>query len=602
MRNLRLIVVFCLLMPIKILAQGDVTIQMSLSQDTIEISEQAILTIVISGGKQDIPSPELPNLSMFNVYSQGTSTNISIVNGKMETSYSYQYMLQPKKAGTFPIGSVNIDYNRTRYKSNELTLTVIDSEAGQPASRSLKQEGVTATGEEKDMFLTADIDKRTAYVNEQMTLSLKFYHAVQLYSQPEYTAPQTTDFWTDMLEPQKTYYTTVNGRRYRVIEITSALFPTRSGDLTIGSAIISATIPVKRVINRKDPFSLFDDFFTQGESQNVRSRPITVKVLPLPSENKPATFSGTVGNFSIEANPDKTTVDMNQPVTVTYKIDGTGNIKTVAEPNIGDLMDFRIYRASTDEKISKLNGMVGGTKIFEEVYIPKRAGHLSIPPVKLDFFDPGTKKYKNISSQPIQLDIQPIAAGEFTDLPLQPVAGLVVEPNAKDIRYIKTEPGNLSPHQHLILFTPLYLLLNGLPVVMLCVIWVNSKRRERFARDIGYARSRAAKKLARRHLSAASKMAEAVHGAEFFMEIRRALFSYVANKLNISPHGLSSDGVLDILKNSGLDETLVTKAGELFKRADFAQYSSVSVSREQIMESYRDAEELLISLEEAKLA
>jgi len=97
-------------------------------------------------------------------------------------------------------------------------------------------------------------------------------------------------------------------------------------------------------------------------------------------------------------------------------------------------------------------------------------------------------------------------------------------------------------------------------------------------------------------------MADANQGAEFFMEIRRALFSYVADKLNISPHGLTSDGVLDILKNSGLDETLIIKAGELFKRADFAQYSSVSVSREKIRDSYRDAEELLIKLEEAKLA
>ena len=602
MRILRLLIVLCALMPTNILAQDDVTIQMSLSRDSIEISEQAVLTISVSGGKQGMPSPELPNLSMFNVYSQGTSTNISIVNGRMETSYSYQYLLQPKKAGTFAIGSVTIDYNRARYKSNALTLTVIDSGSSQPAPRSLKEEGVTPTGEEKDMFLTADVDKKTAYVNEQITLHLKFYHAVQLYSQPEYTAPQTTDFWTDMLEPQKTYYTAVNGRRYRVIEITSALFPTRSGDLTIGPAIISATIPVKRVVNRKDPFSLFDDFFTQGESQTVRSRPITIKVLPLPSENRPATFSGTVGNFSIEANPDKTTVDMNQPVTVTYKIGGTGNIKTVAEPNIGDLMDFRIYRASTDEKISKLNGIVGGTKIFEEVYIPKRAGRLSIPPVKLDFFDPGTRRYKSISSQPVQLDVKPAAGGEFTNLPLTPVAGLVVDPNAKDIRYIKTEPGNLSRHQNLILFTPLYLLLNGLPVVILCVIWINSKRRERFATDIGYARSRAAKKLARKRLSVANKMADANQGAEFFMEIRRALFSYVADKLNISPHGLTSDGVLDILKNSGLDETLIIKAGELFKRADFAQYSSVSVSREKIRDSYRDAEELLIKLEEAKLA
>ncbi len=350
MRFLGLSLIVGMLLPINILAQDNISLRMEMSRDTIDISQQAVLTISVSGAKQDIPAPELPDLSMFNVYSQGTSTNISIVNGKMQTSYTYQYLLQPKKAGIFPISAASIVYNRGKYLSNELALTVIDSDANRRVPRSLKEEGVTTSGEERDMFLTSEVDKKSAFVNEQITLRLKFYHAVQLYSQPEYTAPQTTDFWSDMLEPQKTYFDTVNGRRYRVIEIATALFPTRSGDLTIGPAMLTASIASRRTPNRKDPFSVFDDFFGQAESQTVRSRPITVKILPLPEENRPTNFTGTVGNFSIEASPDKTNVDMNQPVTVTYKIDGTGNIKTVAEPNIGDLTDFRIYRASTDEK------------------------------------------------------------------------------------------------------------------------------------------------------------------------------------------------------------------------------------------------------------
>jgi len=589
-----------LMMPAAILADDTVTIQMALDKDTISISEQATLTITVAGSKQNLPPPGLPDLTMFNVYSQGTSTNISIVNGSMRTSYTYQYLLQPKRVGIYPIGAASIVVDRTRHESNGLTVTVLNSGGNQTTPGTVKEEASLPPGD-KDMFLTASIDKRTAYVNEQMTLHLKFFHAVQLYSQPEYTAPQTTDFWADMLEPQKTYYQKVDGRQYRVIEITAALFPNRPGDLTIGSATITATIPSKRGARRNDPFSLFDDFFTQGESQTVRSQSLSVKILPLPTENKPATFTGTVGNFTMNASVDKTTVDVNQPVTVTYKIDGTGNIKTIAEPDIAELTDFRTYRASADEKISKLNGIVGGTKIFEEVYIPRRAGKLTIPPVKLDFFDPGTKSYKNVASKPITLEVKPSAGSEYANASLQPVAGFVVEPNAKDIRYIKTDPGELGHRRQLILFTPLYLLLNGIPVVALGVIWINSKRRQKLASDVGYARSRMAKKLARKHLSRAHKLADPGHGAEFFMEIRRAVFSYVADKLNISPHGLTSDTLVDILKNSNLDKTLIEKAAGLFRKADFAQYSSAAVSRENIQESLHEAEELLVKLEETRI-
>jgi hypothetical protein len=572
---------------------------MSLNRETIGLGEQALLTITVLGGKQDIPTPDLPDLSAFNVYSQGTSTNITIVNGKMETSYSYQYLLQPKKAGKFTIGAAHLDYNRARYTSNTLTLTVIDEGGKTPGS--LKEEAAASGGENKDIFLTAEVDKKNAFVNEQITLKIKFYHAVQLRSQPEYTAPQTTDFWTDMLEPQRNYYTTINGRRYRVIEITSALFPTRSGELTIGPAMVTAAVPTPSKARKNDPFGMFDDFFQRAESQTVRSRPITIKVSPLPVENRPADFSGTVGNYSIQVLPDKTVVDVNQPVTVTYKISGTGNIKTVAEPKIGDLMDFRVYRASSDEKISKINGIVGGTKIFEEVYIPKRAGRLTIPAVKLDYFDPGSKKYKTVTADPITLEVHPSVGGEYADVPLNQVAGMVVDPKAKDIRYIKMEPGELGRRRGLVILTPLYLVLNGAPVILLGIIWINRKRQERLASDVGYARSRQAKKLARKRLATARKLAAETTGDKFFSEIRGALFSYVADRLNISPHGITGDNLLDILRNAGFNEELLGKTATLLKTADFAQYASSAISREEMTKALNDAEELLIKLEEANL-
>lgn len=580
-------------------AQDEVSLSMSLNKDTISIDEYAYLTISVSGPRQNLPSPELPNLTMFNVYSQGTSTNISIVNGKMQASYSYQYLLQPKKQGTYPIKPAFLVIDRKRYESNELTLTVLSG--GEGTSKSVQKEAITQTGENREVFLAAEVNKKSAFVSEQMILTVKFFHAVQILSQPEYTAPQTTDFWTDILEGQRSYYEIVNGQRYKVVEISSALFPTRSGDLTIGPAMVTVNVPSRRAPRRNDPFSLFDDFLVQGEQRTVRSRPITVNIKPLPAEGKPESFSGTVGNFSIDAVPDKTIVDANQPVTVKYKITGTGNIKTVAEPVIEELKDFRVYRASTDEKISKVGGVVGGTKIFDEVYIPRRAGKLTIPQVFLSFFDPATRKYKVISTKPIDLEVRPAAeVADYGELPLRPVAGRVIDPKAKDILYIKTD-SNLRRPEPLVLFTPLYLFVNGVSAMALLAVWVTQRRRQKLANDVGYARSRMAKRLARKHLSKASRLSQTGQIPQFYAEIRRALITYLADKMNLSPHGLTSDMILEILKKHNLPEDITLKFQEIMKQADFAQYASSAVSPALVPVALKEAEELLVKLEAAKI-
>jgi hypothetical protein len=403
------------------------------------------------------------------------------------------------------------------------------------------------------------------------------------------------------MEPQRTYYQNINGRRYNVIEINTALFPTRSGELLIGQAMVSVNVKAKSR-RRRDPFSMFDDFFDRGQTKTVRTKPLKIEVLPLPTENKPANFSGTVGEFFITSSADKLKTEVNQPVTVTYKINGTGNIKTVAEPEIEDLVDFRVYRSASSEKVSKIEGVVGGTKIFEETYIPKRAGQLTIPAVSLNYFNPRTKQYKTVSTKPISINVEQAALSDYADIPVPQVAGRVIDSKAKDIRYIKTETGDLALQRPLILATPLYLVLNGVPVLLLISVWIGQKRREKLSTDIGYARSRLARKLARKRLATARKLAGSKQTAEFYAEIRFALFAYIADKLNISPHGLTGDKLLEIMKSSNIEEDIIGKSKSLLRQADFAQYSSSTKEAEDIKQSLKLAEEILVKLEGIKIA
>ncbi len=577
-------------------ADDEVSVTMSVSPDTIGMNDQAVLLITITGDRQNFPTPSLPNLSMFDYYSQGTSTNISIDNGTIRSSLRYQYLLTPKRKGTFVIKPAVLVINQKRYASNEVTLTVLDQGIATP--QSVQDQAKTQQGENRDVFMVASVDKKKAYVNEQVTLSIKFYSAVRLYSQPSYSAPQTTNFWADVLEPQKTYYETINGRRYRAVEINTALFPTRSGQLSIGPAKVDVTVSRSNDSQRNNPFSL-ESFFDRGTPVTVRSQSLKIDVLPLPTDDKPADYSGTVGNFTIYSTADKRSTEVNQPVTITYKISGTGNIKTIAEPEIKESTDFRIYKASSSEKISKIDNVVGGTKIFEEAYIPKRAGNLTIPAVSLNFFDPKSKKYRTISTDPVQISVKPAENMEYSgETPYQPVAGRTINSESKDIRYIKTNPGKLEKKRGLILFSPVYLVLNAIPIVILAGVVVVRKRREKLASDIGYARSRRARKMAKKRLSRAHKLKDSNQQAEFYAELRQAIISYVADKTNRSPYGFTSDMLVELLQQKGADDAIVDNVKELFRRADFAQYSSGEFnSPDKNAESLQMAENLLVKIE-----
>lgn len=576
---------------------AEITVEVAVDRDSIGLDERATLTVVVSGPSQNLPSPQLTTLPMFDIYSQGRSTNISISNGKVSGSNTYRYLMMPKKAGTFPIDKIAVVYKNKRYVGNSVELTVLNK--GSTVSEELEEKAAGSRGQSKDYFLETVVDKKNPYVNEQVTLTMKFYIAVQFYGSPELTEPTTTGFWTELLGNKAHYFQRINGRRYRVIERKYALFPTHAGDLTIGKASIRTTI-ADRGKRYRDPFDALGGFLGRGVEVTAHSQPIRVNVKPLPAKGRPDDFSGTIGRFSLETIADKRSVEVNQPVTVTIKISGSGNIKSVAEPVIPDLPDFRVYRASRRESLNKHNDLIGGTKIYEEVFIPKRPGKLVIPSISFNYFDPGTGKYKRTSTKPIKISVT--KSEGYSSSAEIPYSGsdMTIGSSARGIRYIKEEIGETSEPGQILLFSPLYLVVNGLPVLLLAGLVVVRKQREKTAGDIGYARSRAAGRAARKKLTRARSLAEVSKAEEFYAEISSALTSFVADKLNISRHGLTLDQISKLLLERGAQEEAVNLVVEVLKKCDYARFAPSSITQDDINSSLQDASNSMISLEGVK--
>ncbi len=573
---------------------NQVEIEAVLDRDTIGLDEQAILQVIIRSADQNIDAPNMPTLPMFEVYSQGRSSNISIVNGAVSASLTYRYILMPKKSGTYPIDQIAVVHKNKRYVANALELTVLDKGVATPPE--LEDQAGDGQGGSKDYFLEATVDNAKPYVGQQITLTLKFFIAVQSFGSPELTEPALTGFWSEVIGNKPVYFQSINKRRYKLIERQYALFPTQTGELTIGRAMIRTTIAATNQ-SQRDPFDIFGNVFGRGTDVTVRSQPVTVKVRTLPEPGKPKDFSGTVGKFSITATIDKREVEVNQPVTVVFKITGVGNVKSVAEPLMPSLPDFRIYRSSSSENMTKFNDLLGGTKIFEEVFIPGQPGEQEIPAVSYNYFDPESGKYRTISTQPFKIKVRkPEGFVASPNVPFTP-SELSIGSESRDIRYIKSDLGDTQAKGEILLLTPAYIIANGLPLAVLAGLVIARKRRERLQADVGYARSRTASKAARKRLSKAQALTKVETLSEFYAELNLVLTAYIADKLNISPYGLTTDRIMHLLEEKQAGEALVNDIIGVIKQCDFARFAPSSLSKNDMDNSLLKVEQIMAGIE-----
>ena len=535
---------------------------------------QVTLQVVVSGDSNDIPAPKLPGIADFNVQGSGSSQNISIVNGKMSSSVTHNYVLSPTKPGKFTIGAANIVYKNQTYSTQPIEITVTAS--GQAAPAPAPSGNTTAPSSAPDaqpLFVQTSVDKKTAYVNEQITLSFKFYQRINLLSQPQYAPPDTTGFMSEDLPPQRNYSTNVNGVGYNVIELRTALFATSRGKFTIGPAQLRCTVG-----DGSGGDDFFNQFFNRGRNIVLKSDPITVEVLDLPASGKPQNFAGAVGKFNISADLDKAQTETNQPVTLSIKISGNGNIKTITEPK-AVFQNFRKYDTLTSLSIEKPNYTVTGSKTFKIILMPLIAGNLSIPPVEFSYFDPSERTYKTVSTGSRNISVKPGSS----PAPQMPMVsrGQGTQVLNQDIRYIKTKYSPKSAPVALYK-NPFLLTFQFIPGLFFLVFWRYSAYRENLYKNTGLVRFTFAYKTASRKIKKLNTEILGMKPEKVTSAIFDILCSYLADKFNVSACGITAAEVRKKLLEKNVNPDRVRKIETLWEELQFVQYAPTQATGEQV--------------------
>jgi hypothetical protein len=574
-----LLIVSCLLVPV-VHAQGGVSFTASADKTTLSLDDQLTLTLTVEGQMRSVPEPRLPSLEGFQVYSSGRSQQFSFVNGQFSASVTFNYILRPTTVGKHTIGSAEITLDGQIYRTQPIEVEVLEGRVPTPTPpEQAPAAGAPSQLAGQDLFVEAVVDKDEAYVGEQVTYTFRFYQGVELFGADlRYSKPETTGFWTEDLPPQNQYYQVVGGRRYLVTEVRMGLFPTTVGAQTIG------------------PASLRIEGFFSG--QTLETDPLTIRALPLPQEDQPAHFGGAVGQYQVTAWLDKSEATVNEPVTLSFRVSGTGNVQTVPEPLWPELESFRSYEAKSTTNTSIENYRVQGAKTFEKLFIPKEAGQYTIPPFRLTYFDPEAGTYRTAETDPLALTVRPGAPEGPSAAPSDQQQAVTLV--GRDIRHIKAAPPVLRDQgQHLYqsgLFLPSW----ALPPLLLIGAVLYQRQRQRLRQDVRYARLRRAHKMARRRLARAKKLMKSQDSKAFYGEVARAVTGYLGDKMNVPAAGLRLEEMTRELERRGADQQTMDRLNRCWEECDLGRFAPVAGTPEAMVNLLAEAEEFIVSLEGLK--
>lgn len=559
---------------------ADLTVEATVDRTTVPLDGQIVYTVTVRGGLRQVPDPELPDLSKdFTVYRGGTSRNFQFINGQVSGSSSFSYTLVPRRQGAITIGKALLRAGGSTYESGVITVKVTASQgaAGSAPGRGAAPGEERAAGSDREVFVTTSVDRKTAHVQEQITLTFRFYQHINLLESPNYTPPTTTGFWMEDLPPRPAFNEVLNGRRFYVTEIKTALFPTAPGEFTIGPAQLECVVPVATRAIDNDPFSMFGRPMLDGRRMTLKSDPIKITVKSLP-EGAPREFVGAVGRYRISGRLDKTEVPQGEPVTLILEVSGNGNIKSVRDPAWPTLSDFKVYDSTSSTDVGKDGGVLSGTKVWQQILVPLKAGTLTVPPIRLAYFDPVTDRYEMLATAPQTLRVTPAAVtpGGGTGS----IARGAIEVVGQDIRFIHTHAPRFRLRGQRPWDTAGFWLLQILPVMVVAATFALERHRRRLDSDPGFARGIRSGREAGRRLQRARKLLAGTDPG-FYTEVASAVRGYVADRTNRAAAGLTLEEIRTLLAARPIRPELIERVVLLLEHCDMARYAPAAPGLER---------------------
>ena len=342
--------------------------QVSVSTDRTIISEYETVTLTLQVTGDIDEAPDFSVIRDFTIISQQqrseTSMNISGGKREIKSTRIYNLALEPKRVGKLLIPKFRVGRSTTE----EILIDVTAHSA-----ENVKRDSRFA-------FFETKVDKPVAYVQSQIIYSVKLYYTNAI-SGDFPAAPEIPNTVIESLDSDIRDETVINGQRFSSLEKRYAIFPQKSGNLSIPQE------KFRGMLGR-------GSFFNQGRTIAVTSKPIDVSVKPVPEEFTGSSWIAAKA-FALEESwseyPPK--FKMGEPISRIINMEANGITKSQfpqLDQRALDTAKTYVDPPLADERLTK-EGILSSNKITIGI-VPTQADSITFGEIKIPWWNTNTDR------------------------------------------------------------------------------------------------------------------------------------------------------------------------------------------------------------------
>ena len=352
-------------------ADGDVSFEIN-TPLMVTAGEMFRVEFVLTNAKPDQDSFKVPSFEGLEVLAGPTTSSghsFQSINGvsSSKSTYTITYVVMGQAAGNITIGSAEVAVKGKKYTTKATPIEVV-AQSAKREEQAAAEQGTAVQNQiaQDDILLRLNLSRSTVYQGEPIRASLTLYTRASIAGFEDVKLPSFNGFWSQELpvDDYRATRQTVNGKVYDSQIIKEyLLYPQQTGTLSIEPADITAVAQVVMRTNRA-----FDPFFGGGsEVYNVPRKlttgrvNVTVKELP---EGAPASFTGAVGQFTMDTQLPSQELKANSAASYTVKIAGTGNLTFLQAPKLSLPSSFELYDVRSTEAIQSSTAGTSGYRQF----------------------------------------------------------------------------------------------------------------------------------------------------------------------------------------------------------------------------------------------
>lgn len=339
----------------------------------IQFGERARLDLTISGETfiKHIEAPQFNFLPAFLAVPLHSETIPRLEADKIAVSMAWAYELIPQAIGDFVLSDIRFAYQGTPYFANPGSIRVSGTDTYIDVSTNAIHQ------------VEAEVDTSEPYVNAPLTYTFRYLYTAVLPTResPTPLLPSLSDFRVEEISTPPSQTRQIRGKTFWIEEHVRQLYPQKTGQILIDPAEL--VLPLR------------------SGRKTLKTKPLKLTVQPLPETGKPQHFSGAIGEYQISAQIARSWVEVGNALTLSVRVSGRGNMKTVTAPKLPPIPGVIVNGPNLTEDSTSTS------LAYTYTLIPSRRGVLRIPAIGYTYFDPSRAVYTTTQTAPIPVSVRP---------------------------------------------------------------------------------------------------------------------------------------------------------------------------------------------------